>query len=227
MARFLVLIGLVLTVVSGGTGCAQACPAALLTGVLTEEAGESVVIPDGGGPSERIVWPFGHSVGRDGDDVVVTNWFGQVVAQRVTESGSAEASEKVAFGSFAACLLWTNSREPLCVRRCGSGLAQALADYGSEPRDKRLDRSPVARSQNSAEFRTLSSSASKPDARIRYSPIHPPTITTARRRFDQDPASRPKATPTHNANKAIRAYIAGHSRARTNVPDNATCPPTA
>ena len=81
MARVLVLIGLVLTVVSGGSGCAQGCPAALLTGVLTEEAGEAVVIPDGGGPSERIIWPSGHSVGRDGDDVVVTNMLGEVVAR--------------------------------------------------------------------------------------------------------------------------------------------------
>jgi hypothetical protein len=62
-------------------GCQQECAAALLTGTLSEQAGELVVIPDGGGPPERVNWPPGHSVRREGDRLVVVNLFGWVVAR--------------------------------------------------------------------------------------------------------------------------------------------------
>jgi len=59
----------------------QACPAALLTGVLSEQAGELVVIPEGGGPVERVNWPFGYVLREDGDTLVVTDLFGTVTAR--------------------------------------------------------------------------------------------------------------------------------------------------
>ena len=76
---------LILTVAAGIVfgGCQQACAAALLTGVLSEQAGELVVVPDGGGApfAERVNWPAGYGVRREGDSLVVVNLFGWVVAR--------------------------------------------------------------------------------------------------------------------------------------------------
>ena len=62
-------------------GCQQVCPAALLTGTLSEQADELVVIRDGGGAPERVNWPAGYAVRRQGDNLVVVNLFGWVVAR--------------------------------------------------------------------------------------------------------------------------------------------------
>jgi hypothetical protein len=67
--------------VAPATGCEQACPAALLTGVLSEQAGELVVIPEGGGPVERVNWPFGYVLHEDGGTLVVTDLVGTVKAR--------------------------------------------------------------------------------------------------------------------------------------------------
>lgn len=74
----LALAGAVL--VSGTSGC-TGCPAALLTGVLTQVAGELVVMRDGGGPPERIIWPSGYTVRQDGDSLAVFNSSGLVIAR--------------------------------------------------------------------------------------------------------------------------------------------------
>lgn len=79
MRRLLLILAVAAANVFGG--CEQACPAALLTGTLSEQAGELVVIPDGGGPPERVNWPSGHAVRREGDSLVVVNLFGWVVAR--------------------------------------------------------------------------------------------------------------------------------------------------
>lgn len=79
MRRLLLILAVAAANIFGG--CGQACPAALLTGLLSEQAGELVVIPDGGGPPERVNWPAGHAVRREGDSLVVVNVFGSVVAR--------------------------------------------------------------------------------------------------------------------------------------------------
>ncbi len=61
-------------------GCATDCPAALLTGVLTDQAGE-LVVADTSGATERVIWPFGLAVRSNGDQLVVTDWFGAVRAR--------------------------------------------------------------------------------------------------------------------------------------------------
>lgn len=74
MRRLLLILAVAAAIVFGG--CEQACAAALLTGLLSEQAGELVVIPDGGGAPERVNWPAGHAVRREGDSLVVVNLFG-------------------------------------------------------------------------------------------------------------------------------------------------------
>jgi len=85
----------------GAGGCAMGCPAALLTGVLVEEGGELVVVPDGGGPVERVEWPSGHGVHRDGGVLVVTDLFGTVKAREgdLVRLGGGEAES----GTWTAC----------------------------------------------------------------------------------------------------------------------------
>jgi hypothetical protein len=86
-------------------GCAQACAGALLTGQLTEQGAELVVVPIPGGPSEHVVWPSGHAVKRDGDRLVLTNVFGQVVARANDRvhlgGGERESGTWVVCGEFA------------------------------------------------------------------------------------------------------------------------------
>jgi hypothetical protein len=75
--RLVLLLAVVSTSVAGGcTGC----PTALLTGVLTEQAGELVVL-DGGGGASSVTWPDFHSVRAEGDTLVLTNAIGAVVAR--------------------------------------------------------------------------------------------------------------------------------------------------
>ncbi|MEP7379401.1 MAG: hypothetical protein ABI725_07575 [Chloroflexota bacterium] len=103
MRRLLLILAVVAATIFGG--CEQACPAALLTGLLSEQAGELVVIPDGGGPPERVNWPAGHAVRRDGDSLVVVNIFGWVVARegdRVRLGGGATSQT----GTWDVCGLF-------------------------------------------------------------------------------------------------------------------------
>jgi hypothetical protein len=95
---------LLATASAGGSGCAQACPAALLTGRLARQGSELVVVPLAGGPSEHVVWPSGDAVRRDGDFLVLTNVFGQVVARENDRvylgGGERESGTWVVCGGF-------------------------------------------------------------------------------------------------------------------------------
>ena len=108
-----VLPALLLLVVAS-SGCVpgpQACPAALLTGVLVEQAGELVVQPEGGGPLERVIWPSGFAVRRDGNRLALVDPTGEVVAHTddivrmgggETESGTWKVCGQLGAGPPAA-----------------------------------------------------------------------------------------------------------------------------
>lgn len=104
MKRFVLLLALGAVIVSGG--CSQACPAALLVGVLVEQEGELVVIPDGGGPATRVNWPSGHSVRREGETLVVTDLLGRAIAREgdTVRLGGGQASERD--DTFTVCGLF-------------------------------------------------------------------------------------------------------------------------
>jgi hypothetical protein len=71
---------LLVAVLPGTSGC-SGCAAALYEGVLTEQAGDLVVVPEGGGPGERVHWPSGLGVRKEGDTLVVADFFGSVKAR--------------------------------------------------------------------------------------------------------------------------------------------------
>ena len=81
-------------------GCGG-CPAALLVGELAEDAGALVVIGAEGGPSERIIWPFGYGVRDDGGELVLTDLFGAVKAREgdTVRLGGGETES----GTFKVC----------------------------------------------------------------------------------------------------------------------------
>ncbi len=94
-------MALALGLAIGTGGCAQGCPAALLTGVLVEESGELVVISDGGGQVERIIWPSGWTVREQGDTLVVTDLLGTVKGRQddLVRLGGGELQS----GTFTVC----------------------------------------------------------------------------------------------------------------------------
>lgn len=99
--KWLVLV-LALTAVVASGRCSQACPTALLVGVLTEQTGELVVIPEGRAPAERVNWPSGYGVRPDGDSLVVTDVFGREVAREgdTVRLGGGETTQS---GTFDVC----------------------------------------------------------------------------------------------------------------------------
>lgn len=97
IAAVAVAIGLA----TGTSGCAQGCPGALLSGVLVEQSGELVVMPEGGGPGERIVWPSSWMVREDGETLVVTDMLGRIMAREndLVRLGGGEGQS----GAWAVC----------------------------------------------------------------------------------------------------------------------------
>ena len=71
---------LALALAPGAAGCAG-CATGLYEGVLTEQAGDLVVVPEGGGRGERVKWPPGYGVHKDGDALVIADFFGSVKAR--------------------------------------------------------------------------------------------------------------------------------------------------
>ena len=81
MIRVVAIMALALTF-SGGAGCSQACPAALLEGVLAAEAGDLVVVPPDG-VAQRVDWAVsGHRVRDAGGTLVVVDRFGLIAARQ-------------------------------------------------------------------------------------------------------------------------------------------------
>ncbi|HUG47048.1 MAG TPA: hypothetical protein VMP67_01415 [Candidatus Limnocylindria bacterium] len=76
----LLLIAVVVQLFAVGA-CAQACPAALFTGQLVEqEGGELIALDSATGRPERIIWPFGFRLTREGERLAVVDGLGRVVA---------------------------------------------------------------------------------------------------------------------------------------------------
>lgn len=71
---------LALALAPGVAGCGG-CAVALYEGVLTEQAGDLVVMPEGGGRAERVKWPSGLGVRKDGGTLVIADFFGSVKAR--------------------------------------------------------------------------------------------------------------------------------------------------
>jgi predicted RNA-binding protein len=94
---------LLVAVVPGTSGC-SGCPAALYEGVLTEQAGELVVVPEGGGAGEQVLWSDGLGVRKEGDTLVVADFFGSIKAREgdVVRLGGGEVES----GSWKACGLF-------------------------------------------------------------------------------------------------------------------------
>jgi hypothetical protein len=65
---------------STGGGC-SGCPTALLSGELVEQGDELVISVSDTGPAEHMLWPFGYSVHREGEQVVLTDLLGGVKAR--------------------------------------------------------------------------------------------------------------------------------------------------
>ena len=99
--KWLVLVLAITAVVASGR-CSQACPAALLVGVLTEQAGELVVIQEGQTTAKRVNWPSGYGIRPDGDKLVVTDVFGREVAREgdTVRLGGGETTQS---GTFDVC----------------------------------------------------------------------------------------------------------------------------
>jgi hypothetical protein len=95
-------MALLLAVAAGTTtvGCAG-CPVALLVGELAEESGTLVVVGADGGPSERIIWPFGYGVRDEGGQLVLTDLVGAVKAREgdMVRLGGGETEP----GTFKVC----------------------------------------------------------------------------------------------------------------------------
>jgi len=63
-------------------GCAVACPAALLDGTLVAHGDSDLAVKEStGGFVREVTWPAGVSVQRGPERLVVTDFFGAVIAQ--------------------------------------------------------------------------------------------------------------------------------------------------
>jgi hypothetical protein len=95
MRPVLLVLALALAVGGSAGGCAVACPAALLEGVLTRE-GEGLVVVREDGIAERVAWSrSGHRVRERGGVLVVVDWLGAVVAHEgdVVHLGGGESTD--------------------------------------------------------------------------------------------------------------------------------------
>ena len=73
---------LLLGLASATGGCATACPAALLDGTLVARGdGELAIKETTGGFVREVTWPAGIGVRPGPDRLVVTDFFGSVIAQ--------------------------------------------------------------------------------------------------------------------------------------------------
>ena len=112
---------LALAIAPATAGCVG-CATGLYEGVLTEQAGDLVVVPEGGGRGERVKWPSGYGVHKDGDALVIADFFGSVKARR---SGRRQASFR----------MWMQARRCLAAL-----LSQKETSSDKLPRSRRWQR---------------------------------------------------------------------------------------
>jgi hypothetical protein len=82
----------------GCTGCATA----LLEGVLVADGHGGLAVQTVEGNEVPVQWQSGVGIGRDGDKLTLTNWFGQATAHEgeFVRLGGGQADET---GTFGAC----------------------------------------------------------------------------------------------------------------------------
>lgn len=99
--RALMLAAALLVVLSATTaGCETSCPLALAEGVLVRE-GDALVLGDGSGNTQTVVWPSGYGVREDNGILVLVDWIGNVKARegdRIRAGGGVGTD-----GLFHAC----------------------------------------------------------------------------------------------------------------------------
>ncbi len=98
--RSLLVLGLLATSVATSTAGCQPCMTALTTGVLVAN-GSDLVLQDPSGTSRRVRWPQGYRVSKEGDRLVLTDFFGSVQAREGDriEMGGGFGTDNV----FAGC----------------------------------------------------------------------------------------------------------------------------
>ena len=97
--RAAALVVATIALFGGVAGCDFSCPAALLEGVLVRSGDTLIVHADYG--DENVRWPFGYSIGTDGDRLVVKDLFGSVKAREsdtVHLGGGMVPPDEQAFG---------------------------------------------------------------------------------------------------------------------------------
>jgi hypothetical protein len=110
MKAVLAAAALVLTIVSGVSGCEMGCPTALAEGVLVAD-GENLVLEAPTGQRNTVVWPSGYSVRVDGDTLVLADRFGTIKAREGDKIGVGGGVGGA--GLFRACGdVWTVSPSP-------------------------------------------------------------------------------------------------------------------
>jgi hypothetical protein len=99
--RALVLAAVLLVGLSATTaGCETSCPTALAEGVLVR-GGDALLLRDGNGFRQTVVWPSGYGVREDNGILVLVDWIGNVKARegdRIRAGGGVGTD-----GLFHAC----------------------------------------------------------------------------------------------------------------------------
>ena len=85
----------------GASGC-SGCATALLEGVLVTDGHGSLAVQTSEGNIVPVQWPGGVGIGRDGDKLTLTNWFGQATAHE-GEFVSMGGGQALDGDGFAAC----------------------------------------------------------------------------------------------------------------------------
>ena len=100
-ARVAIVVVAILVASLAITGCASACPLALLQGTLVAADGELVVEGDEAGVATHVTWPFGVGVRDEGGELELTDILGTVKAREgdVVGIGGSSTSD----GSWLAC----------------------------------------------------------------------------------------------------------------------------
>jgi hypothetical protein len=83
-----------------GAGC-SGCATALLEGTLVADGHGGLAVQADGGNIVPVEWPSGVGIGRDGDKLTLTNWFGQATAHEgeFVSMGGGQVGEGNTFGA--------------------------------------------------------------------------------------------------------------------------------
>jgi len=98
----LVALALAASLVLTGAGC-SGCATALLEGVLVADGQGGLAVQTAKGNVVPVRWPDGVGIGRDGDKLTLTNWFGLATAHEgeFVSMGGGQVDEGTT--TFGAC----------------------------------------------------------------------------------------------------------------------------